>query len=126
MSATVTRRRVVRGAAWTVPVVAMSATAPAFAASGFNVSPCWCKQARDNAWDFIVYPNGQLNRKSTLPRSVTINGQGARLRYDSKGRAYYDLRRQPHSWTFRVVIVGPDGVTVFDRLVDVRSSSCPA
>lgn len=125
-----TRRTVVRGAAWSVPVIALAAQAPAFAASGFTCSPSWCKkQNRQNKdrWDFTVYVNGTVNGKATNPGSVVINGKAATLRTDARGRVYFDLRNQPHSYTFSLLITAPvGGGIVFNRVVDTRMSACPA
>lgn len=126
MAIPATTRRAIVGAAWSVPVVAAVGTAPAFAASVPSCSPAWGKRPRGDAWDFIVYPGcSTAAGKPSLPDSVTINGKPATARVDDRGRTYYDLRRQPHSWTFRVRIV-VDNVVTFDRVVDVRNSSLPA
>ncbi len=61
------RRTIVRGAAWTVPVIAVAATAPAFAASQpINCAPtAECKQPGEgtNTKDYVV----RLNCTSTTP-----------------------------------------------------------
>lgn len=128
MTVTPTRRTLVRGAAWSIPPIVIATTVPAFAASGPACSPAYGKrqntQNRDR-WDFIVYPGCTVNNTTRLPDTVHINGVLATLRTDTRGRTYYDLRRQPHSYTFRVRIVVA-GVVTFDQLVDVRNSTLPA
>lgn len=121
-------RRTVTAAAWTVPILAACAPAPAFAASGPSCTPAYGKRQnaqRSDRWDFIVYPGCVADGKARLPDTVHINGVLATLRTDSKGRSYYDLRKQEHSYTFRVrIVVG--GMVTFDRVVDVRNSQLPA
>ena len=120
-------RRTITAAAWTIPVVAACSPVPAFAASGPACSPLWGKRASQvsDRWDFIVYPGCVADGKSRLPDTVHIAGELATLRTDSRGRVYYDLRHQRHSYTFRIRIVVA-GVVTFDRVVDVRQSSLPA
>lgn len=61
------RRTVVQGAAWTVPVIAIAATAPAFAASqSIDCSPtaeCKLPGEGSNTKDYVV----RLNCTSTTP-----------------------------------------------------------
>lgn len=85
MSQVINRRTVVRGAAWSIPVVAVAANAPAFAAStdapGYR-SYTGCKTPGD--------PNG-------------LNCQGYRLTMTFDVQGTYD-------WTINLDVVKVDGV----------------
>lgn len=118
------RRTIVRGAAWTIPVVSIAAAAPAFATSRFTCTPRFCKTQNkkdSDRWDFKVYPTCS----SGTVASVLINGKPATRRFDLKGREFWVLERQPHSYTFMVRVTDSTGTVGFDALADVRYSSCP-
>jgi hypothetical protein len=74
------RRNVVRGAAWTIPVVAISATAPAFATSPTppnfgKLTACKIPGASGDltkGYKFTVPYNGTLDQVTNL--SLTLNG----------------------------------------------------
>lgn len=71
-----TRRTVVRGTAWTVPVVAVAATAPAFAASQRCRPYAECKkpgESTDSTKTYIVASNcGAADQAVTV---VTVDGK---------------------------------------------------
>lgn len=119
------RRTIVRGVAWSVPVVAVATAAPAFAASGFACSGGkWCKVegSKNNKWDFRYWPGTCAN--GTI-QQVKINGMTAEYVPATRNRAaYYRLRNQPHSYTFKVTVYDAEGRIGFDKVVDTRQSSC--
>lgn len=60
MTENTTRRTVVRGAAWSVPVVSFAAAAPAYATSALLCRPtaaCKCPGEGKNTKDYTVRPN---------------------------------------------------------------------
>lgn len=118
------RRTFVRGAAWSVPVVAIAAQAPAFAASVFKVTAArWCKKERSNGrWDFYFYPVSWTNGE---PATATINGKAAVREYDDAGRLRFVLRNQEHDWSWPVVVKGATGTVGYSAECDTRWSSCP-
>jgi hypothetical protein len=73
---TPTRRNIVRGAAWTVPVVAIAATAPAFAASQSCRPFAECKKpgaSQDNTKTYVVVTNCGASSGNVV--SITVDGQ---------------------------------------------------
>lgn len=78
-----TRRTIVRGAAWSVPVVAIAATAPAFAASlntsGASASPAlkWGPGSNKHvSWDLSIATGGQALSSVTIVFAYAPNGGG--------------------------------------------------
>ena len=60
MTTNINRRNIVKGAAWTVPVIAVATTAPAFAASALICNPtalCKGPGEGDNTKDYLIRAN---------------------------------------------------------------------
>lgn len=100
-----TRRALVRGAAWSVPVISLAAAAPAFAASPVMCQPIGCRYGSGNDKDFIL----DINCSTTQPVvSVTINNKTATRIY-GEWWALYDQRNT--SDKLAVKITTADGGT---------------
>lgn len=98
MTQATTRRNIVRGAAWTVPVIAVAATAPAFAASPINCTPCGYKrpgygtdsQTGKRLKDYVIDLNCIATQDVTR---VVIDGKDATKLWNNR----WILRSQPDS-----------------------------
>lgn len=74
-----TRRTLVKGAAWSVPVVAMGSTAPAFAASPtFNITgvTIGCKFSNSKAYHLEITIENTGNQPNTI-EDVVVTGLGS-------------------------------------------------
>ena len=116
-------RRTLTKAAWTTPVLAACAPVPAFATSTFTctVIPCKTQNKKDgNRWDFKVY----LGCSNGTAATVLINGKVAKRTYDAKGREFWVLERQPHSYTAQLKVLDRFGSVGLER--QITFGSCPA
>ena len=97
------RRTVVRGAAWSVPVIAVAAQAPAFAASRRCRPIAECKDPGEgsNTKDYAVLTNCGTVVDTTVA-TVTIDGRLAT--YDAV-TARYVVRGFRDSRAFRTVVI---------------------
>ena len=94
------RRTVVRGAAWTVPVIAVAAQAPAFAASKRCQPFSQCKDPGDgsNTKDYEIFTN--CGGADITVTTVTVDGEPAIKQPDGgfkvfnfkDSRAFRDVR----------------------------------
>lgn len=103
MSAATSRRTLVKGVAWSVPVVSMAATAPAFAASALGCTPtAYKKPGRGkNRKDYVLRPG--CNYDVTC---VWIDGKAATRRADGT----WIVSDQPNSRAkLTVIIQTPNG-----------------
>ena len=92
------RRSVVRGAAWTVPVVAVAATAPAFAASvNISLLQTGCDTSADNAGDCRLLTRQadltwQIVTTLTIPVGTVFQMTASRPLYCRRNRVEGTLR----------------------------------
>ena len=96
------RRTVVRGAAWTVPVVAVATTAPAFAVSKSCRPYAECKKpgsSQDKDKTYIV--NSACGAADNNIKSVTVDGKPTTLL--STGR--FETEEFKDSRNFREVVI---------------------
>jgi hypothetical protein len=97
------RRTIVRGTAWTIPVIAVAATAPAFAASQRCKPIAQCKEPGEgqNTKDYAILTNCIGNVDSTV-EGVTVDGKVAE--YDA-ATAQYVARGFKDSRAYRTVVL---------------------
>jgi hypothetical protein len=98
---TINRRNLTKGVAWSVPVVAISTAAPAFAASQSCKPFAECKNpgAGQNSKTYIVNSNCGLSESTVT--SVTVDGQPT----TPLGNGRYETVNFNDSRNFRTVVV---------------------
>lgn len=115
------RRHIVRAGAWSVPVIAVAATAPAFATSGANLSTSSATARITNPISFdqrvettIALKNTGTGPTASLTVSITITGDLRALNYPQSNA--------PAGWALTSVDTGQDTAT-FTRNAQLAAGS---
>ena len=119
-----TRRTLVRGAAWSVPVVSIAAAAPAFAASGTSsltggAAVKWGNGSTKHvSWD-LTLTNGAVAIDSvSITFTYTPNGGGTFTSFTINGYAPTD-----NTWAFSTIPVGGASSVTATHLDNIAANS---